>query len=350
MNQIKKRKLETPFFIYDADIIKKQINKIRNAFKNYQNFQLYYPVKANNSDVVLEEIRKKELDVAVSSLEELKLVLGYGFENISYAAPFVPKEVIQLVATNNIEINYNDFDSNNVGLRLNPEIGWSYFKDYAASARHSQFGVPVEEIDFDLKKITRLHMHTSSDSYRIDIFLKALKKILKVANFCPNIETINIGGGIATPIQKDDKEFDIVNFGKSVIKIVEKFNKQNNKIIKIQFEPGNYIVRPAGYYVCSVMAKAKKYGRYYYYTNGTKHHLRGLNNIEKYQFFRKNKIKNLSVIVGASCQRSDMLIKDARIPELKIGDLVLIPMAGAYCAVQADNFHLIPKPREYKFA
>ncbi|EFK96101.1 Diaminopimelate decarboxylase [sediment metagenome] len=353
---IQKHKNKTPFYLCDKGIISEQIKKIQVAFSTYKNFELLYAIKANYSDIVLEEIKKTNIGVAVSSLNELKKVLQYNFKTISYTAPYISKEVLSLAIKNKVEINYNNFSDfqdskiKNAGVRLNPEIGWSYFKDFSAGVIGSQFGISWKEaLNLDLSQVTRLHMHTSSDSYNISFFIQGLKRLLKIAVKYPNISTINIGGGIATPIGRDEKEFDIKLYATEIIELIELFNKKHQRNLRIQIEPGNYIVRPSIYYVCKIQAMDKKNNSLCYYTDGTKHHLRGIFNIQKINFITKSKEKSKAKIFGCTCQRADVIYDDLEIPKLVVGDLAVIPMTGAYCLVQSDNFHLLDKPYEFSF-
>lgn len=352
---ILKYKNHTPFYLYNQGVIGEQIQKIKAAFSSYENFELLYAIKANYSDIVLAEIRKAQIGVAVSSLGELKKALKNKIKTISYTAPFAPKEAIQLARKNKTELNFNNYSElidsclDNAGVRINPEIGWSYLDDYQAGSSSSQFGIPYKEaLKMDLSKVTRLHMHTSSDSYKVDVFIEGLKRLLQVAEKFPRITTINLGGGIAVPIGRVEKEFDIKLYAKKIITIILEFNKRNNRNLKIQIEPGNFIVRPAVYYVSKVIATEKKKDKLFYFADGTKHHLRGLSNIEKIDFITTADKKINASIIGCTCQRSDILFAGTKIPTLKIGDLVIIPMVGAYCLVQNDNFHLLNRPKEFK--
>jgi diaminopimelate decarboxylase len=356
-NIIKKYKNKTPFYLCDRNIIREQINKLQSAFSSYDNFELLYAVKANYSDAVLKEIFKLKIGAAVSSPEELKKVQKYGIKPISYVAPYTPKTIIQLAKNNKIELNYNNYSElqnnqiNNSGIRINPEVGWSFIKDFRAGAKDSQFGISYKYVtDFDLSMVTRLHMHTSSDSYKINIFILGLKRLLAIASKLPKVNTINIGGGIAVPLEITEKDFNIKKYALEIIKVVKKFNKQYNRNVKIQIEPGSYIVRPSTYYISKVKAIEKKNNNItYYYLDGTKHHLKGLVNIQKLNFITKSNKKTNAKIFGCTCQRSDIIYNNSKIPNLKIDDLVVIPMTGAYCLVQSDNFHLLQKPNKYYF-
>ena len=49
-------------------------------------------------------------------------------------------------------------------------------------------------------------------------------------------------------------------------------------------------------------------------------------------------------IAGKYCESGDVLIDNASLPELDAGDLLAVPMAGAYCLAMASNYNLSPRP------
>jgi diaminopimelate decarboxylase len=49
-------------------------------------------------------------------------------------------------------------------------------------------------------------------------------------------------------------------------------------------------------------------------------------------------------IAGKYCESGDVLIDDALLPELEVGDLLAVPMTGAYCLAMASNYNLSPRP------
>jgi diaminopimelate decarboxylase len=49
-------------------------------------------------------------------------------------------------------------------------------------------------------------------------------------------------------------------------------------------------------------------------------------------------------IAGRFCESGDVLIRDIALPHLEPGDLVAVPMVGAYCLPLASNYNLVPRP------
>ncbi|MCH7828551.1 hypothetical protein IH982_01615 [Patescibacteria group bacterium] len=340
----------TPVFLYDVNHVKGQVERIKNAFSSYTNFKLLYAVKANNNPEILKQLSRMGLGFHVSSLEELKAARKVS-KDISFTGPVLTSEILQYIKRNSVKANANSIPDlkkiasmKDVGLRINPRIGWSYGAGIASGSKESHFGVSPEEfrsIPAKLRnRITRLHMHTSSDSYRIGLFIEAFQRLLKITEKHPSVLVINIGGGIAAPIGSEESEFDITTYAKRIIAEAEKFGKKHKRILKIQVEPGNYIVRGAGYYIVRIHSVLQRRGRYYFFSDGTIHHIRGLLNERRPYSFRKSPLV-YGAILGASCQVGDILVPFKKMPKLREGDLVAIPKAGAYCAVQAAQFNMI---------
>lgn len=348
----------TPFFSYDLNKVREKIEKIKKAFSSYKNFELFYAVKANNNHKILKEFINNDVGLHVSSKEELDLAILLKSKKISFTSPIITKEIVDISKKINFEINLNNkndlnyFDSNfykyRLGFRINPLFGWSYGKETKAGGVNSQFGIPLNEITFDyFKKIVRLHCHTSSDCFKQNVFIKQLKILLEIVKFNKNINTINIGGGIAVPITEEETDFCIEDFASKIIAILNKFNKENKTLIKLQIELGNFLVRESGVYTCEIIQIEKKFEKTFIYTNGTKHHLRGIMP-DRVIFPLRNNNNVKSIIVGCTCQRGDIILDDFFISnELKIGDKIKILNTGAYYYSQSDNFHLINKPKEY---
>ena len=49
-------------------------------------------------------------------------------------------------------------------------------------------------------------------------------------------------------------------------------------------------------------------------------------------------------IAGKYCESTDILITDIEMPELKPGDIICVPAAGAYCLAMASNYNGMPRP------
>jgi diaminopimelate decarboxylase len=49
-------------------------------------------------------------------------------------------------------------------------------------------------------------------------------------------------------------------------------------------------------------------------------------------------------IAGKYCESTDLLVSDVRLPEVRTGDVLCLPAAGAYCLAMASNYNGMPRP------
>jgi len=49
-------------------------------------------------------------------------------------------------------------------------------------------------------------------------------------------------------------------------------------------------------------------------------------------------------IAGRYCESGDVLIESVTLPYMQEGDLLALPMVGAYCLPMASNYNLVPRP------
>ncbi|HEY9737931.1 MAG TPA: diaminopimelate decarboxylase, partial [Trichocoleus sp.] len=49
-------------------------------------------------------------------------------------------------------------------------------------------------------------------------------------------------------------------------------------------------------------------------------------------------------LAGKHCESGDILIKDAQLPALTTGEVVVIPATGAYNYSMASNYNRVPRP------
>jgi diaminopimelate decarboxylase len=68
----------------------------------------------------------------------------------------------------------------------------------------------------------------------------------------------------------------------------------------------------------------------------------------KYEALIANKANKSDVervsIVGKFCESGDILVRDADMPKVVPGDIIAIPVCGAYCLSMASNYNASLKP------
>jgi diaminopimelate decarboxylase len=340
-----------PVFLYSKSKIIEQINKVKEAFVG-QNVRLLYAIKANDYPPVVKLMVKKGLGLHISSKGEYERVKNLS-SYTSHTGPFIDQD---LLSHKKLSFNLNSIEEltlfskqSRLGLRINPGCGWSLLDQHNAGNFKSQFGVPYSHVK-DMKlppQIVRLHMHSNSDSLKLDPYLEGFDKLLILAQHNPHIESVNIGGGLGVPIRTTDKEFDVARLAKELDRKIRSFSIKFDRQLELQIECGSYYVREAGIYVYQVKNLVRRNQKYLYYTDGSTIHLQGIGVGRIVEPLIKQVGPTLkSSIIGATCMRGDEIASNILLPKLGVGDLLTIRNAGAYCATQSSHFNRVAVPDE----
>lgn len=116
---------------------------------------------------------------------------------------------------------------------------------------------------------------------------------------------------------------------------------------EILVEPGRALVGAAGTLVTSVIGKARREdGDWLYLDIGVFNGLAEILGGIRYPMTapKRGELRRWK-IAGPTCDSMDMISEEEWLPELDIGDKILIPAAGAYTTVYASTFNGYPAPR-----
>ncbi|RPI16046.1 MAG: type III PLP-dependent enzyme [Lysobacterales bacterium] len=119
--------------------------------------------------------------------------------------------------------------------------------------------------------------------------------------------------------------------------------------IDVLAEPGRYLAGPAGTCVCSVVGRARRDGRWWYYLDDGIYGTFSGQVVDHVRYpvdsLGVRGRRESSVLAGPTCDSYDIVGEDVRLPPLAIGDLVVGRMMGAYTAASATDFNFVPRAR-----
>ena len=363
------KKHKTPFYIYSADQIKKNIKLVQSSLKK-SNPLICYAVKANSNIQVVKELKKNNVGADVVSAGELKLALKAGIspkkivfsgvgkteDEIKFA---IQKGILSINAESESEIlSINKISKKlnkivKIGIRINPDIKAKTNKKIATGTKVNKFGVSVSDFfqilnsKKNLKniKIHLLSVHIGSQIKDIGAYKKVLKLIskllLKLGKTNHEVDYVDLGGGMGIPYFKGDKNFDFKKFGKEVAKF---YKKQKIKII---FEIGRFLTGNAGIIISKVIYVKKTREKYFIIIDT------GMNDMARsaiYEAFHEilpieknsKKFNKKIEFVGPICESSDTFGIYKNYSILKEGDLVCITNCGAYGRTLSSNYNMRP--------
>lgn len=361
-------KFGTPVYIYHAERITTQYQKLTDAFTGIE-ATFFYACKALTNINVLKHIKSIGCNIDCSSINEVQLALMAGFEpnrvlytsnNISFSEIETAKELgvhINIDSLSNLEKFGKKYGhSYPVGVRLRPNIMAGGNLKISTGHSKSKFGIPLQDVDkiAQLVKdtglyIRTLHIHTGSEIKDVEVFVKGVEVMFEVAKNFPELEVIDLGGGFKVPYEPGDEGTDIGLLGKKVTEAFLHYEKENNKKIQVWFEPGKFLVSEAGYFVTKVnvlkhsgdikfagidsglnhLIRPMFYGSY--------HHIDNLSNPDA--------VKQAYNVVGYICE-TDTFADNRMIAEIREEDYLVFYNAGAYGFEMASNYNSRFRPAE----
>ncbi|MFM8516967.1 MAG: type III PLP-dependent enzyme, partial [Nevskiaceae bacterium] len=117
--------------------------------------------------------------------------------------------------------------------------------------------------------------------------------------------------------------------------------------VRVIAEPGRYIAGPSAIGVASVMGRARREGRWWYYLDD------GLYGSYSGQLFdharypleslKRGKGREPAVLAGPTCDSIDVITENILLPELDTGDLIVGRAMGAYTWASASEFNFFPR-------
>lgn len=358
----------TPVYVYHAEKIKEQFDKLNSAFKGC-NARFFYAAKALSNINILKYMRQLGTGVDCVSINEVKLALKAGFpkQDILFTPNCVDFNEVMEATSAGVRINIDNLslleqfgnkfgNSYPISIRLNPHIMAG--GNFKISTGHvdSKFGISIHQVRHVERivnstriKVNGLHMHTGSEIKDVGVFLEGLEVMFSMASHFPDLEFVDLGSGFKVPYQPDDPETDVVTLGKRVAETFSLFEKETGKKLQIWFEPGKYFVSQAGYFIVKANVVKQTPATVFVGVNS------GFNHFIRPMFYEAyHHIENISnpagieriyTVVGNICE-TDTFAWDRKLPEVREGDYLVFYNAGAYGFEMSSNFNSRLKPAE----
>lgn len=358
----------TPLYVYDADIIKNQYNRLVKAFKSVKKVKLNYACKANTNLNILKFIKSIGSGLDTVSIQEVQLGLRAGFEpkEIIYTPNGVSfqeiKQAVQLGVRINIdnlsilETFGHEIKNYPVCIRINPHIMAGGNTKISTGHIDSKFGISIHQLPHVLRivnntgiKVEGVHMHTGSDILDVEVFLKGAEILFNVAKEFHDLDYIDFGSGFKVAYKEGDHETDINYLGKKLGERFNEFQKTYPHELTLMFEPGKFLVSQSGFFIVSVNVIKQTTSTVFAEVDS------GFNHLIRPMFYNAHHtITNLSnpegrhrfyTVVGYICE-TDTFGTNRKIREIHEGDLLCFQNAGAYCFSMSSNYNSRLKPAE----
>lgn len=375
----------TPLYVLDEDLFRKNCRVYKNAMDKYYggNGLVLYANKALCTLFTCRAAMEEGLGVDVVSGGELYTAIKAGFpmdkvyfhgnnktaDEIDFAVKsgvgcFIVDNVYELETLNETAKKYGAVQ--NIMFRIKPGVDAHTHSFIRTGQIDSKFGVALENGEaFEITekackmsnvKVVGVHCHIGSQIFDIEPFKEAADIMMNFIGDVKDklgleIEQLNLGGGYGIMYTENDDPVPYDEYIKHVSEVVKAAaDKRNVKLPFILMEPGRSIAAPAGVtlYTVGGVKDIKNVRKYISVDGGMGDNPRYILYQSEYEAVVANNANAARTekvtIAGKCCESGDILLNDAMMPEIHVGDTLAVLATGAYNYSMASNYNRIPRP------
>lgn len=372
------KRFGTPTYVYDAAKIVERIGDLR-AFD-----LIRYAQKACSNLAILDLMRRHGVAVDAVSAGEVRRALAAGFTahgeppQIIYTADIFDREALDLVAELGLHVNCGSPDmidqlgerlpGSSITLRINPGFGHGHSQKTNTGGEQSKHGIWHGDVHDCLRRadqhnitVTGLHMHIGSgtDLEHLRQVCQAMDKTAREVG--RTLTTISCGGGLPVPYKDDQQYVDIGTYFTLWDTVRKRLEDAFAHKLSLEIEPGRYLVAESGYLIAEIRAIKQSGNNLFYLLDA------GFNNLARpilYGSYHPMAVVPASpesaasseqeVIVGGPlCESGDIFTQEdggfvctRKLPTARIGDFLVLEVAGAYGFVMGSNYNSKPLAAE----
>ncbi|MEO4012992.1 type III PLP-dependent enzyme [Pseudomonas rossensis] len=364
-------------FIYDLDALKQHVTQVMAALP--EGVELYYAIKANSEPQILSTVAPLVHGFEISSGGEIDrlqvcptrkpfIFSGPGkLDSDLRSALQHQVEAIHIESLNEIvrlqRLALEAGHVQDVLLRINPELPSPLSSKLAMAGTATPFGIDESELAQAVSwvdnashlRLKGFHVHAMSHQSQVerheqllDLYLQRWPQWKALSADPAAITHLNVGGGIGVNYlgpQQFDWQRLCTHLGQSLAACAD--------APIVRFEPGRFISAFCGYYVIEVLDKKISHGKHFLVCRGGTHQFRlpvAQGHDHPIIHLPRQRVTPPATqqdwtVVGQLCTPKDVLSRDCPLTGVEIGDMLVLPLAGAYgYNISHADFLCHPRP------
>ena len=362
-------KYPTPLHVYDEKGFCDNADDLYDAFSWNKGYKEYFAVKATPNPTILKILKQHGCGVDCSSYTELLMakICGFSGDEIMFSSNETAAEEYVLAKSLNAIINLDDITHidylkkhagipKKICLRFNPGGDFTIGNRIMGNPADAKYGLTRPQMSEAVKRLLAegveefgIHAFLASNTLGNEYYPELARILFKTVRELTE-ETgakfvfVNLSGGIGVPYRPDQEKNDVHIIAAGVEKAYQKeLVSHGIEGIKIFTELGRYMLAPYGVLLTraihfkhthkeyvGVDACAANLMRPAIY--GAYHHITVLGK-------ENAPLDHVYDVVGSLCENSDKFAVDRKLPEIEIGDLLVIHDAGAHGYSMGYNYN-----------
>ena len=360
----------TPFHIYDEKGIRENAKALKEAFAWNKGYKEFFAVKATPNPFLINILREYGCGCDCSSYTELMLsdAMGIRGEDIMFSSNNTPVSEFELAAKLGATINLDDITHieflekilgrlpKTLSCRVNPGGYFSLGTDIMDNPGDAKYGFTTEQM-FEGFRILKekgvehfgIHAFLASNTVTNEYYPTLAKQLFELAvklkeETGAHIAFINLSGGIGIPYRPDQTPNDIKVIGEEVRKVYEEvLTPAGMGDVAIYTELGRFMMGPYGALVTKVIHQKHTHKEYVGVDAcavnlmrpamyGAYHHITVLGKEDASCDHKYD-------VTGSLCENNDKFAIDRMLPEVEIGDYIVIHDTGAHGYAMGYNYN-----------
>jgi diaminopimelate decarboxylase len=374
--------LGTPLFVYDEDDLRR---RCREYVSTFGAGNVAYAGKAFLCVAMARLVAEEGLRLDVATGGELHVALHAGFPPERIVFHGNNKSTAELTAALDAGVgrvvadSFDELDrlerlatersaQPSVLVRVTPGVEAHTHEFIETGTLDSKFGFTTHDgvaleaarrvVESPAFRFGGVHCHIGSMIERLDAYARAVAIVIDLCaaieeSTGTRVEELNMGGGLAARYLATDPVMSLAEYESTLRTTVKECiaNAGIGEAPRLMVEPGRSISAPAAVTLFRVgTVKTIPRGRTYVAVDGgmsdnPRPVLYGAG-YEAYLPARIDEPRPLACsIAGKHCEQGDVVVTDARLPDgVHVGDLLAMPVTGAYGYSMASNYNKVPRP------
>lgn len=359
----------TPFHLYDERGIRRQVRELKAAFAWAPAFREHYAVKALPNPHILAIMKDEGIGADCSSYAELLLAEAVGMRGaeICFTSNNTPAEEFAKAMELGATINLDDFShiaflEKNCGLpellsfRYNPGAERAGGNAIIGKPEEAKYGMTHEQILEAVrvcreKGVRRFGLHTMivSNELAADYLVETATMMFNLAveikeKLGVSVEFINLGGGLGLAYRPEEADLDVAAVGEGIRREYERLMVANGLgEVGLAMESGRLMTGPYGVLVTRAVHTKEIY-RHYIGVDACMAHLMRPALYGSYHHItvlgkQNAKRDHIYDVVGSLCENNDKFAIGRELPEIEVGDLLVIHDSGAHGLAMGFNYN-----------
>jgi diaminopimelate decarboxylase len=352
----------TPAFVVDEQALRETAREYVRAFTGrHARTHVHFASKALPCAPVTRILAEEGLGCDVASAGELAIALAAGFDPAEILLHGNAKSDDDIAAALHAGVGlivvdgHDDVDrlarlassAQEVLVRINPSVPGRTHAAMDTGSPDSKFGVAIEDAPALFERIAAvpqlelrgLHVHIGSQLLDLDGFGRAAEAIAALGRF----PVYDLGGGLGIAYRPQDRAPSIEDYAEATVAALTQHLDPDAELI---VEPGRSVVGRSIVTLYSVVTVKRGHRTHVAIDGGMGDNLEPMLYGQQFApaILDRERLPETCDLVGHHCESGDILGKAVPLATPEVGDLLVMPVTGAYCYSLANNYNGAPRP------